>query len=46
MSKRIMMTDDLNVGQWNVYGFRDNNRCRVVKHWVSGLHTPLHELYL
>lgn len=40
------MSEDLNVGQWNVQGLKDNNRYRTVRRWVDGLHIPLQPLCL
>lgn len=45
-TKVLVMNDDLNIGQWNVRGLRDNNRCHVVRRWVGGLQAPLNALCL
>lgn len=46
ITKVSMMNDDFNVGQWNVRGIRDVNRCRVVRRWVGGLRAQLNALCL
>lgn len=41
-----MMDDDINMGQWNVCGLRDSNRCRAIRKWVNMLRYPLTALCL
>lgn len=43
---KLMMNEDLNVRQWNIWDSRDNARCKVVRRWVDGLRSPLHALCL
>lgn len=43
---RMMMDDDINMGQWNVHGLQDSNRCRAIRTWVNGLRYKLSALCL
>lgn len=38
--------DDLIIGQWNIRGIRNANRCKIVRNWVSSLRYPINAFCL